>query len=348
MFFHISAQEKIQLVQNLALLLDSGVPIYTALTTLESSQVSPRAKKMLRRLAKGTENGEPLHVLVKKERSLSTVFSALIEAGEVSGTLSHHLSVLAKWLEHEHTTRTNIKSALLYPKIILSATLMVAGGLAVFVLPKLLPIFQTMRIELPLSTRILLFITTFMQSYWHFLLVGVGLAVLSYVLLMRVPAVRYARDTLHLKIPLIGTLERAYEISLSTRIIATLYESGLTLPRAVRISAHTATNTVYAQAWQKMADKVERGEKFAELLEQYPHLFYGDVITLAAVGEHSGSFATTFTRIADFYQQRIDTMTKRLPSVIEPLLLVVMTFLVGFVAVAIILPVYEFTQGTTL
>jgi type IV pilus assembly protein PilC len=345
MFTNISSEEKVQIVQNLSLLLDSGVPIHPALLTLAHSRLSSRASQMLLRLAKGVESGSKLHVLLKQEPGLDTIFVSLIEAGEASGTLSHHLSVLAEWLEHEHTMRSNVRTALLYPKIILGTTFVVAFGLATFVLPKLLPIFTGMRIELPIATRILLAITTFIQAYWLVLLLTVISAIVSYLLLMRLPKVRYARDSCTLNMPIIGTLERAYQLTLGMRIIATLYESGIPMPQTLRLAAHAATNAVYERAWKEIANAIERGDALDVTLEKYPRLFYGDVIMLVSVGERTGSYVTIFNRIAEYYRQHINTITKRLPSIIEPLLLVVMTLLIGFVAIAIVLPIYEFTQG---
>ena len=345
MFTKISPEEKIQIVQNLSLLLDSGVPIHPALTTLAHSRLSSRARHMLERLAKGVEDGTKLHILLRQEPGLDKIFVALVEAGEESGTLSHHLSVLAEWLEHEHTMSSNVRSALLYPKIILGTTFVVAFGLATFVLPKLLPIFRGMRIELPLATRILLGFTTFVQNYWLILILAGAIVGVSYTLLMRLAPVRYARDSLLLNMPVIGTLERAYQLTLGMRIIATLYESGIPMPRTLRLAAHTATNALYERAWKEIANAVERGEALNVILEKYPRLFYGDVIMLVSVGERTGSYVTIFNRIAEFYRQHITMITKRLPSIIEPLLLVVMTILIGFVAIAIVLPIYEFTQG---
>lgn len=345
MFTKISPQEKIQIVQNLSLLLDSGVPIHPALTTLSRSQLSPRTRLMLGRLAEGVEAGTKLHVLLAREKSLDTIFVSLVEAGEESGTLSHHLSVLAEWIEHENTMSTNVRTALLYPKIILSTTFLVAFGLATFVLPKLVPIFTGMRIELPMATVILLAITTFIQQHWLGILLTALFLGTSYMLLMRVPLVRYARDTALLHVPIFGKLERAYQLTLSMRVIATLYESGIPMPRTLRLTAHTATNIVYEQAWNQIADAVERGDPLDTTLALYPNLFYGDILMLVSVGERTGSYVTIFNRIALYYRQSITTTTKRLPSIIEPLLLVVMTILIGFVAIAIVLPIYEFTQG---
>lgn len=348
MFTSISAQEKIQIVQNLSLLLDSGVPIHPALTTLAKSRVSPRAQAMLLRLAKGVEDGAKLYILLEKEPALDTIFVALVEAGEESGTLSHHLTVLSEWLENEYTMRSNVRAALLYPKIILSTTVLVSFGLATFVLPKLLPIFKGMRIELPWATQVLLGFTTFLQHYWLAILLTVLAVIVSYILLLRVASIRFARDSILLKLPVIGALGRAYQLTLSMRIIATLYESGISMPRTLRLASHTSTNAVFECAWKEIADAAEQGETLTVLLERYPHLFYGDVIMLVSVGERTGSYVTIFNRIAEFYSQNIFAVTKRLPSIIEPLLLVVMTVLIGFVAIAIILPIYEFTQGVAM
>ena len=347
MFTKISSEEKIQIVQNLSLLLDSGVPIHPALMTLAHSRLSSRASLMLLRLAKGVEAGTKLHILLKQETGLDKIFVALVEAGEESGTLSHHLAVLAEWLEHEHTMTSNVRTALLYPKIILGTTFVVAFGLATFVLPRLLPIFKGMHIELPLATRILLGFTTFVQQHWlTLLLTGIAM-IITYILLIRLPMVRYTRDSFLLNLPVIGTLERAYQLTLGMRIIATLYESGIPMPQTLRLAAHTATNAQYERAWKEIANAVERGDALDVTLLKYPKLFYGDVIILVSVGERTGSYVTIFNRIAEFYRQRITLITKRLPSVIEPLLLVVMTVLIGFVAIAIVLPIYEFTQGVS-
>jgi type IV pilus assembly protein PilC len=221
----------------------------------------------------------------------------------------------------------------------------VAGGLATFILPQLIPLFVGMHIPLPFATKVLIEGASFLKTHWFVLLVGLCVFSVFYIYLRRIPPVRYYLDRFRLKVPFLGPLEEAHQLTVSARVIATLYESGIDVPGAIRIASGTCTNTVYVQAWATIAKVTESGEPVSTALTRYPHLFRNEFLLLTSVGEQSGTIAPTFRRLADHYEEQINLMIKRLPAVIEPLLLIMMTVLVGFVATAIMLPVYEFSTG---
>jgi type IV pilus assembly protein PilC len=347
MFNRLTSEDIVTIARTLSLLIDAGVPLHTAIASLRTAHVGRASGALLARIQPLIEGGQSLHASLETERSLGPVVVALVQAGERSGTLPQQLTVAADWVEREQTMRNNITAATLYPKIIFGASLIVATGLVTFILPHLIPLFAGMHTTLPIMTRILIAVSTFMGHNWRLILISVGVATGLYVYLQRLPFVRYVLDRMMLHVPYLGALHQAHQLTISARVIATLYESGVGIPEALHIASGTCTNEVFRRALTSIAREVERGETMSSVFEKYPDLFHPEFILLTSVGEQSGKVTATFRRLSAHYEEQINTAVKQLPAVIEPVLLIFMTALVGFVAISIVLPIYEYSSGFT-
>ncbi|MCK5027429.1 MAG: type II secretion system F family protein [Candidatus Pacebacteria bacterium] len=346
MFERISAQERIDFTKNLALMLRSGIVINEALKTFTDQKTSRFFKGVLQRINKDIESGTLASEAFQKENKVfDTVYISLLRMGESSGTLGEALDFLALWLERDHDLKTDIRQATLYPKLLLSATGLLATGLAVFILPRLVPLFSSLNIELPLMTRILLAVSIFFRDHWFVVFAGIVGFIIFYILVRRIKKVHYMFDLLSLRIPFIGSLMVDYQLAMITHVFATVFHSGMSMIDTMNVTRIAATNTVYKKALDQIKLQVQTGISLAEALRKYEHLFPKSAIVIISVGERTGKLGDSMEYLSDFYTKQLRTKTKRLPTVLEPALLVFVALVVGLVAVSIITPIYELTQG---
>lgn len=334
------------LAKNLSTLIRSGIPLHESLALLSEETSSRRLRQALAKSTEAVASGTSLgSALGEEERTFGRLFIHLVKAGERSGTLEENLSFLAELLEELDDLRTKVRSALLYPEIVLVTAFLLTGALAVFVLPRLIPLFTNLGVALPLPTRLLLGTTAFIQTWWRWGLIGSVAFVLLITLLQRLPAVRRFSHWLALRLPFLGSLFREYQLALASRVFYTFSKSGLHLNELLYGGADAVTNATYRGALDAVAGHVETGLPLSEALARYPSLFPRHFTTIIAVGEKSGSLEGSFLNLATAYQKEVDARVKRLPTVLEPLLLISLGALVGFVAISIILPIYQITQG---
>jgi type IV pilus assembly protein PilC len=345
-FSRISVQERVDFTKNLSVMLKSGIAINDALATLATDIGSPRFREVLVRVRTDIENGTMLAQAFGKEvQVFGAVFVSLIRAGEESGTLEKNLSFLAEWLERHADLRREVSAATMYPKLVFGASVALGGSLAVFILPRLVPMFRDLRVELPLITKMLLAISLFIQDYWHLIAVTAVLAALGARALMRVAAIERAVHTLELRLPLVGAMLREYQLALISRLFATLLKSGFTLNDATPIVREATTNIRYRESIDHVASSLLKGTAFSKSIEGMPALFPRLVANVTAVGEQSGTLADSFHYLAEHYDKEVRSQTKRLPILVEPILLVLIALVVGFIALAIIMPIYTLTSN---
>lgn len=344
-FTSISAQERIDFTKNLAIMLKSGVPINEALFSIAEQSRARAFKESITRVQKSVEKGTSLSGAIEKEkRAFDKVFTSLIVSGEASGTLPESLSFLSNWLERNNDLRKEISAATLYPKLVLGATFLLGGGLAVFILPRLTPLFSQLHVELPFTTRFLLALTQFLENFWVVSLVFVVGTVVGVTYLGRyyLP-VRKFFHLLSIRAPFFGSIFISYQLALLFELLGTQYKSGIPIVDSLHITAEAATNIHYSRSLAMIKEHVSRGSPLSKCMKEFPKLYPANVINIIAAGERSGTLEESFKYLAEFYSKEVSTKTKKLPTIIEPMLLVFIALAVGFVALAIISPIYELT-----
>lgn len=345
-FGTISPQEKADFTRNLAMMLKSGIPLHESLRSLAKQSRSKVLGNLILQIQKKIEVGIQLSdALSQHQRVFGPLFVNLIEAGEASGTLVENLSFLAKFLEESNDLKKEINAVTLYPKIVLGATVLLGGGLAVFLLPKLIPLFQQLEITLPLTTRMLLAFSVFIEQWWKMLALGILGIVLGVSNAAHIPLVKYFLDSLYLKTPFVGNLARDYQLALLSRLLFLLFKSGISITESLEIASHTATNKRYQTSLALMRERVLRGSPLSGIMKEHPLLYPQTVIDVVATGEQSGNLDLALEHIAEFYSHEVHNKTKQLPAILEPMLLIGIAFVVGFVALSIIMPIYQLTQG---
>ncbi|MDQ5922519.1 MAG: type pilus assembly protein PilC, partial [Patescibacteria group bacterium] len=236
--------------------------------------------------------------------------------------------------------------ALLYPIIITVATFGITGFLAVYIFPKITPIFQGLNAKLPVSTKIVIWITDTIREDGIFILLGVIALISTLVITIRRSAkARFIYDGLILRIPLIGKIIKSYNLTNTTRTLGLLLKSGISLNEALHVTADTTENVRYKKAFEDISHHIMKGKNVSETLERVPLLFPSMIPHLVSIGEKSGNLSNTLVYLSEFYENEFDDLTKNLSSAIEPILMVIMGFMVGFIAISVITPIYEITNN---
>ena len=346
LFNKISAQEKINFAKNLGVMLKSGVTINDAIALLVDQAKSRSFKRMIHRVKGGVEKGIPLsESFAKEEDKLGGVFVGLLRAGEMSGTLEGNLLFLADWLERNDDLRQEIKAATIYPKFVLAATLLLGGALSVYILPKLVPFFSQLRVELPLPTKVLLAFSLFVEQFWYLVLLGVVASVILFLLLNRVKFIKRFLHSAYIKIPFIGNLIVYYQLAIISQLFATLLKSGFSISESIETTSRVATNIRYQESLEKIRGRLNKGTGLSGAMSEYPKLYPQNLISMVATGEKSGTLENSLMYLSEFYTKEVRRKTKKLPTFIEPILLIFMAVIIGFVALSIIMPIYELTSS---
>lgn len=347
-FSRLSVKEQALLTKRLSFLIKSGVPLLEGLRMVR--RFKSRAKSsMFEQIIKDVENGQSLSfAMAKYRRSFGDFSINIIRVGESIGILDQNLAYLSEELRKEHELRRKIISALIYPIFIIIATLGIVSLILTFVLPKIMPVFTSMRVALPITTRFLIAVSNFAVHWGGWVLLGLAALFLGlWFLIKKQPKVKFFSDRLILKLPFIGEMIRSYQLTSFCRTLGLLLKSGITVGDAMRIIADSTANLVYKHEYEKLAKSISKGKKIYLQLESAPKLFPEIATQMIATGEISGNLSETLIYLSQMYENEVDDLTKNLSSALEPALMIFMGVMVGFLAISIITPIYEITQHIT-
>ncbi len=347
MFGKITSAEKVNFTKNLSVMMKSGIALDEALFELGEQARSKRFKAVILEVRDDVSKGVPLSSAFGKHKVFDSVFRALVRAGEASGGLEENLVFLADWIEQEQDMKKEIASATLYPKIVIGAVVLLAMGLSLFVLPKLLPLFSEMGVELPWTTKALLAMVGWVQKYWHVTAVVAVVGVIGALFLRKVSVVRMFLDGVYLRLPFFGALLIDYEMAVMSQLFYTCFKSGLPMQDALDIVGEVTSSAGYKNAFTVIAARIQTGVALSEGMRAYPKLFPRQVVSIVATGEKSGTLSDSFKYLAEFYSKEVRSKTKDIPTVIEPVLLLLIACLIGFVAFSVIVPIYTLSTSVS-
>jgi type IV pilus assembly protein PilC len=270
----------------------------------------------------------------------------IIKSGESSGNLNKNLSYLAEELKKKQLLRKKIMSALLYPIIVTVATFGITGFLTVYIFPKIIPLFQSLNAKLPVSTRIVIYLTNVIRNDGWWILLGLAIVIIGIILMIKkIPKVRFAYDGFLLRIPIFGPIIQNYNTTNTMRTLGLLLKSGISINEALNITSDTTENVQYKKAFHDISLGIMKGKSISELIGTYPKLFPIMIGHMIAIGERSGNLSNTLIYLAEYYEHEFDDQTKNLSSTIEPVLMIIMGIMVGFIAISVISPIYEITNS---
>ena len=343
--FKLSISEQCFFFKRLAFLVAAGVPLLEALHMLREQASGKAQAALLAQVCVEVSEGQPLSRSLAKRGSFSAFSVSIVAIGEQSGALAANLRYLADELHKTQQLKRALVGAAIYPALITVATFGITAFLLLFLFPKILPIFKSMHVALPLSTRMVMYASSALE-HWGVLLVLVVAVVVAAlaVALQKSARLHVLFDRALLRVPLIGPVLQAYNASHISRTLGLLLTSGVALSSAVRITADATHNALYRQELLLLGGAVERGERMSAYVAKRAY-FPPTMRHLVAVGERSGSLSETLMYLAESYDAEVAEFTKRLATLIEPALMLVMGLLVGFIAISIITPLYGITQG---
>ncbi|MEK7140656.1 MAG: type II secretion system F family protein, partial [Patescibacteria group bacterium] len=336
-----STKKQTFFAKRLSFLIKAGVPMLESVQVIKRQAKSKSEINVFEKIVSDLANGQTLAGSLARFKGVFGNFAInIIKAGESSGTLTANLNYLADELKKKEMLRNKILSAMLYPLIITVATFGITGLLIVYIFPKILPIFQSLNAKLPLSTRIIIFLSDIIRNYGIYILIGLIVLSIAFFLSRKYfPRFRFFVDGLILRLPFMGAVVKNYNLTNTTRTFGLLLQSGITLSEALLITADTTENMQYKKAFHDVSRGVMKGKNVSELISLYPALFPDMLEHMVAVGEKSGSLSSTLVYLSEFYENEFDDLTKNLSSAIEPVLMVIMGILVGFVAISVITPI---------
>ncbi len=331
--------------RQLATLLASGLPLMDALTVLVEQEENARLQSTLSSVRDTVREGASLADALKANpKVFSQLYINMVSAGEVSGTLEITLDRLADFLDEQVRFRGRFAAALAYPALMTIIGVGVLFFLFSFVMPRVVGMFEDMKQQLPLITLVLLWVVKFLSSFWWVILLILGGAAYYLKRYLATPAGKEVLDARLLRLPIFGTLIRMIAVTRFTRTLGTLLESGVPTLTALDIVKSIVGNTVLANAVQKARENVREGESIADPLRR-SGLFPPVVVQMVAVGERSGELEKMLLKISDTFDRAVETRITALMSLMEPVIILVMGLIIGFIVVAILLPILEMSSG---
>jgi type II secretory pathway component PulF len=342
-------QDQIFFAKRLGMILKAGMPIMEGLHMMSSETRSGSARHIFQSITVDVSEGQPLSAGLGKFQTIFGDFCInIVRVGETSGTLYENLDYLAEELKKKQALRRKVLGALVYPAVIILATIGITVMLTVFIFPKIIPIFKSVKATLPLSTRMLIAISGFLGTWgWH-LLGGVVILGITFFLLVRfVPKCHLWTDIILLRIPLLGKLSQNYNLANSARTLSLLLKSDVGIVRSMELVAASTKNQAYRKAFQAAEIRIIRGQKLSEQFKASPELFPTLMTQMVHVGESTGNLSSSLMFLSDMYEEEIGELTKNLTTMLEPILMIIMGLVVGFIAISIITPIYSITQSLT-
>jgi len=343
-FKRINFSDLVDLTRQLSIMLDTGLTLIDALDILKKQTTKPILFNLLEKLDKEIRSGRNFSAALSLyPQYFSNLYISLVKAGEASGKLSDVLIRLSDNLEKEKTFRGKLRGALIYPTFIVIGMIIVAIIMLTFVTPKLLELYQELETQLPLSTRILLYISSFFSKFWPILLIGSVLSITILIRYFKTSLGKLHLDSFLIKLPIVGNVIKMSALVDSTRTLSILASSGVSLMESLGIVVDTSTNIIYKRAFEKIRDQVEKGVSLGISMKQ-AEIFPPILVQMTLVGEQTGHLDESLLRVSRYFEIDSELAIKAMTTMIEPLILVVLGIGVGFLVFAVITPIYSLTS----
>jgi type IV pilus assembly protein PilC len=331
-----------------ATLVEAGVPILNCLDILRQQTESKKLKEVLAKMAALLEEGRTLTDAVRQQGEVFPhIFYSMIEAGEVGGVLEQSLERLATHFEKEHELREKIKSAMTYPAVVIIIAALAIYALLAFILPKFVSMLVTAGVTLPLPTRIVMFISSVLSRFWYLVIGGTAAAVFLFGRFRRTKSGREVVDRLVFRLPVFGPLQKKVIISRFARTLSTLIHAGVPILQSLEVMQSIVGNQLVVKAVKQAETSISEGRGLAEPLAQ-SGVFPPMVTRMIAIGEETGALENMLEKIAAFYDREVEATVARLSAALEPILIVGMGAVIGFIIISIMLPILNVMSGSTV
>ncbi|MFC1612938.1 type II secretion system F family protein [Patescibacteria group bacterium] len=344
-FHRVSATDKIFFTQNIGVMLKSGIPLSKALKTLSIQTENKKFSQILLDLHYKIDQGESLtNALEKYKKIFGELFVNMIKSGEISGNLENVLAQLYTQLKKNHTLIIKIRNALIYPVIILLAMSGIGTAMFIFVIPKIMDVFNEVNAQLPLATRFLIKFSNIISQHGTIFVISVVCFIIAFIKIIKTKQGKNIFDLIILKLPIISPIIKKINSAMFARTMSSLLKTDIQIVDSFKITSNVTNNSAYKRACFLISEDVKKGISISKAMLSHTSIFSPILLQMISMGEETGSLDTTLDEIAIFYEEQVFEIMNTLPSIIEPILMLVLGVAVGFMAVAIIMPMYSLTQ----
>ncbi len=341
-FGGVSLSEKMIFTRNLKVMIAAGIPLPRALKTLSGLTKSKKFEKVLLGIMEEIIKGKSFSdSLTKYPDIFPDIFQSMVKVGEEAGTLEEVLGTLTLQMERQNEMKSKVVGALIYPAVIIAAMLGIGFLMLIIVVPQLAKTFDELGVELPPTTKMIIFIGTFLANYWYLTPFIILVLVIILRRILKTKTGKRTFDTITLKIPVISSIIKKTNSASMVRTLSSLITAGVPIVRSLEIISGAMGNIFYKEAMTEAVEEVRKGSKFSEALTKYENIFSPLVIQMIAVGEETGQTSDILGKLADFYEEEVANTTKNLTSVIEPIIMLLIGGAVGFFAIAMVQPMYS-------
>ncbi len=340
----IKKKDIVEFTRKLRIFVQAGIPVYQSLTILQTQTKKRRLIKIVKNVADNVEAGKSLtESLARYPKYFNKLYLGLIHAGEASGNLVEILIRLENYLDKILKRKSKLISASIYPSIVILMTIGIISILNIFIIPKFTKAYQSMRMELPGITTTVLSVSTWLSKHWY-VVIFTPIAIVALIKLIRFTKHgRHVTDSVLLSIPLIGHIIQKSNLSLFYRTSATLLKSGVMVLDVLKVSCSVIKNVVINRETELIMRGVYEGKAMNEMMKR-SRLFDAFAVHMVEVGETSGMFGEMLEETANVYDEELDVLFKRLESLLEPLIIIVLAGIVGTVIIALYMPMVKLTQ----
>jgi type IV pilus assembly protein PilC len=324
-----------------SVMLDAGLPLVQCLDAIAQQHTNQTFKSVLEQVRNDVEAGSTLSdAMSRHPRVFDPLFTNMVAAGEAGGILDTILQRLSIFIEKIVKLKRALRSALIYPVVILTIAVVVVGIILWKVVPVFRTLFEGFNVQLPLLTRLVIALSSFIETYFLFIFAFVGLVIFGIRTYYRTENGKLAIDTFLLKVPTLGEILRKIGIARFTRTLATLLTSGVPILDGLEITAKTAGNAVLEGVLRQVRKHIEEGKTVTEPMRQSK--FFPPIVTqMVSVGESTGELDTMLVKVADYYEDEVDVVVANMLTILEPFLMVVLGVIVGGVVIAMYMPLFK-------
>ncbi|HLI58355.1 MAG TPA: type II secretion system F family protein [Solirubrobacteraceae bacterium] len=342
LFSRVKVEDLALATRQLSTMINSGLALMRALTVLESQTESKKLKETLATVRSDIQAGASLsNALARHPKVFSDLYVAMIRAGETGGFLEDALVRVADQLEAENRLRRQVKGAMVYPAVVFTVAIGVLVGMLVFIIPVFAGVFKQFGGKLPALTLLIMHVSNFVRDYWYVVVLGIPALAFAFHRWKGSARGRPIWDRLRLKAPAkIGTVVQKVALARWSRTLSSLTTAGVPTLEAIDVTGRTAGNTVVENAMRTVHDSVQSGGTIASALGR-EQIFPGLVTNMVRVGEETGALDSTLAKVADFYEEQVEVAVKALTSILEPIMIVFIGSMVGFMIIAMYLPMFD-------
>jgi type IV pilus assembly protein PilC len=340
----VSRNEIIYVTSQLAIMVDTGLSLASALGGIVEQETNPTLRRILKDLKSSVESGEDFSsALARYPKLFDKTYVSLIKASEATGSMGAMLDRISNYLRKEQEMRHKVRAAMAYPSVMAVVAIGVTIFLLVYILPKFTPLFKSRGTKLPGPTLMMMAASDALVQWWYLWLAGFILLVIGYVYGKRTPAGRRALDWAKINTPVVGPLCRKVAISRGIRTLGTMLGNGVAIMDAITLASQVSGNVFYEELWEHVLDQVATGKQICEVLRGNS-LFPRVLVQMIACGEDTGKLDTILERVSTYYDGEVEVSLKATTSLIEPIMICIMGAIIGTIGLALLLPIFSLSK----